>query len=176
MRIIINSLEDIENRKSELRQTAMRTKEQLLALANSKDAIPLLADMKFSTIGCDPLDSERQLNLIEQINQTFTYLASFLAAEYLLKKYPLSMPLILNLGASKGLDIESPQCGGIGAEVFAAVNPNNNNKLKNDCEKISARSGITHKYVFFMCPGYRSGYKVNDPLFPDVFIIAVSDD
>ena len=86
------------------------------------------------------------------------------------------MPLILNLGTSKGLDIESPQCDGIGAEVFAAVNPNNNNKLKNDCEKISARSGITHKYVFFMCPGYRYGYQVNDPLFPDVFIIAVSDD
>ena len=176
MRIIINSLEDIENRKSELRQSAIRTKEQLLALANSKDAIPLLADMKFSTIGCDPLDSKRRLNLVEQLNQTFTYLASFLAAGYLLKKYPLAIPLILNLGTSKGLDIESSQCGGIGSEVFAAVNPKNNNKLKKDCEKISSQQGITHKYVFFMCPGYRSGYQVNDPRFPDVFIIAVSDD
>ncbi len=176
MRIIISSLGDIENRKSELRQSALRTKEQLLALASSKDAIPLLADMKFKKVGCDPLESKRQLNLIEQLNQTFTYLASFLAAEYLLKKYPSAKPFILNLGTSNGLDVKSSKCGGIGAEVFAAVNPKNNDKLINDCRKISSQPGITHKYVFFMCPGYKSGCQEDDPQFPDVSIVAVSEE
>ena len=176
MRIIINSLEDIENRKSSLSQSAIRTKEQLLVLASSKDAITLLADMKFAKVGCDPLEPTRQLNLIEQLNQTFTYLASFLAAEYLLIKYPTAIPLILNLGTSNGLDIESSQCGGIGAEVFAAVNLKNNDKLIKDCRKISSQTRITHKYVFFMCPGYKSAYQADSLEFPDVSIVSVSDD
>ena len=176
MQITISSLRDIENRKYKLRQSAARTKEQLLTLASSKDAIPLLADMKFKMIGCDPLKSKRQLNLVEQLNQTFTYLASFLATEYLLKIHPSAKPFILNLGARRGLDIESSKCGGIGAEVFAAVNPKNNNKLKKDCEKIFYQTGMTHKYVFFMCPGYKSGRQEDDPQFPDVSIVAVSED
>ena len=176
MRIIISSLRDIENRKSELRQSAVRTKEQLLALASSKDAISLLADMKFEKVGCDPLESKRQLNLIEQLHQTFTYLASFLATEYLLKKYPSAKPFILNLGTSNGLDIKSSKCGGIGAEVFAAVNPKNNDKLIKDCKKISSQTGIAHKYVFFMCPGFKPGRQEDAPQFPDVSIVAVSEE
>ena len=129
--------------------------------------------MKFDRIGCDPLDSKRDLNLVEQINQTFTYLASFLAAEYLIKQYPNAGPLTLNLGTSKGLDIESSGCGGIGAEVFAAVHPRNNNKLLIDCGKISKRL-IAHKYVFFMCPGFTAGPQKNDPQFPSVSIIALA--
>jgi len=176
MRIIISSLRNIESKKFELRQSAVRTKEQLLALASSKDAISLLADMKFEKVGCDPLESKRQLNLIEQLHQTFTYLASFLATEYLLKKYPSAKPFILNLGTSSGLDIKSSKCGGIGAEVFAAVNPKNNDKLIKDCKKILSQTGIAHKYVFFMCPGFKSGRQEDDPQFPNVSIVAVSEE
>jgi len=176
MRIIISSLSDIDNKISELRRSALRTKEQLLVLAYHKDAISLLAHMKFEEVGCDPLDSKRQLNLIEQLHQTFTYLASFLATKYLLKKYPSAKPFTLNLGTSSGLDIRSSKCGGIGAEVFAAVNPKNNDKLIKDCRKISSQMGITHKYVFFMCPGFKSGRQEDDPQFPDVSIVAVSEE
>jgi len=112
--------------------------------------------MKSETVGCDPLDSETPLNLIEQLNQTFTYVASAKAAKILLEHHPDLAPFTLNLGTTSGIDIESDKGGGLAVEVFAAVNISNNRKLAKDCEKVSLTTAH-YKYVFVMCPGYEAG-------------------
>lgn len=112
--------------------------------------------MKFEPLGHDPLDGSRRLNLIEQLNQTFTYLAALRAAEKLFQLHPEAASFVLNLGNVSGWDIESPDDGGIVAEVFAAVTPTNNQKLTADVKKLLS-AHHTHRYVFYMCPGIPPG-------------------
>ena len=112
--------------------------------------------LKFQAVGCDPLDLSRQLNLIEQLNQMFTYLASFNGAAFLFERHPKAQSLSLNLGTSSGFDIQTPEGGGIAAEVFAAVTPQNNRKLAKDIEKVSA-SDAKYRYVLFMSPEHEAG-------------------
>lgn len=137
-----------------------RSSEQaLLQLTNSgvgNQGLQVLWSMKFSPIGCDPLDADTPLNLIEQINQTFTYLASAKAVRLLLQLHPELAPFTINLGTSPGSDIESRDCEALAAEVFAAVNTSNNRKLAKDRAKVS-QCNAQLKYVFFMCPGYQLG-------------------
>ena len=59
--------------------------------------------------------------------------------------------LTLNLGTSKGTDIETVDCGGVVAEVFASVDPTNNSKIQKDIKRIRLNSA-KHKYVFFISP------------------------
>jgi hypothetical protein len=129
---------------------------QLSQLGAGVDGLRALWSMKFMPVGCDPIDSEVPLNLIEQLNQTFTYLASARAVKFLLAIHPELAPFTLHLGTSPGSDIESGKDGGLAAEVFAAVNTSNNRKLAKDVAKVDSTSA-QHKYVFFMCPGYDEG-------------------
>lgn len=64
--------------------------------------------------------------------------------------------LSLNLGTSSGFDIQTPEGGGIAAEVFAAVTPQNNRKLAKDIEKVSA-ADAKNRYVLFMSPEHEAG-------------------
>lgn len=77
----ISSKADITRHIEQCRVAAEATKTKLLEIAATKDALALLYQMKFCQVGCDPLDHLRPLNLIEQLNQIFTYVASFRAAE-----------------------------------------------------------------------------------------------
>jgi len=131
-------------------------KERLLELSETRNGIQLLEAMKFEKVGYDPLDTERELNLVEQMNQSFTYLASFRAAEILFQRHEGLSELSLNLGTRAGSDIESLEAEGIAAEVFAATRPTSNGKLKKDIAKVAA-TDATHKYVFFICPGIEAG-------------------
>jgi hypothetical protein len=137
-------------------RSADRALMQLSQLSSGAEGLRALWSMKFQPVGCDPMDSEVPLNLIEQINQTFTYLASARAVKLLLALHPELAPFTLNLGTSPGSDIESYSDGGLAAEVFAAVNTSNNRKLAKDLSKVG-RTLAQHKYVFFMCPGYEEG-------------------
>jgi hypothetical protein len=114
--------------------------------------------MKFHKIGCDPINANRQLNLVEQVHQTFTYLATFRSVELLFTLHPNLAPFTVNLGTKAGWDIESNRKNELVGEVFATVNPKNNRKLRNDIEKV-AESSAHHKYVFFMCPNCQTGRK-----------------
>jgi hypothetical protein len=129
-----------------------------------------LARMKFEELGFHPME-ERRLNLIEQVNQTFTYLVSLAAAEDLLTRHPGFAPLHLNLGTSPGYDLVS-RSQDIVAEVFAAVRRTNNRKLAKDVIKVD-RSEAQHKYVFFHCPGETPGVSHLER-FPEVRLIALS--
>lgn len=113
-------------------------------LLESKSGIDLLKEIKFNQNGFDPL-FEEPMNFIEQINQTFTYLVSLEAAEWLLSIYP-DKTLQLNLGT--GYDIVSDD-GDIICECFASTSPDSNRKLLKDAEKLCENKTARNKYIFF---------------------------
>jgi hypothetical protein len=147
-----------------LEESAECTRKCVRELLDRDDsALAFLAKLKFEHSGCDPLDPKRALNLIEQLNQTFTYKASFQAAEWLLRKHPEHAPLKLNLGTASGTDIES-QDGAIAAEVFAAVDPHNNRKLQQDIERLREEPA-EWRYVLYISPatdGQQDEYQKDD--------------
>ncbi len=147
---------DLEERRELLLASAEQTQIQIAELAGVEDPIQFLFRLKFDEVGCDPLNCSRPLNLIEQLNQTFTYLASFSGAEFLFGHHPEVKRLVLNLGTSGGSDIETTEGEGIAAEVFAAVTPRNNGKLAADIEKVS-KSSAKYRYVLFMSPEHETG-------------------
>jgi hypothetical protein len=110
----------------------------------------VFARLKFEPVGVHPVE-DRPLNLIEQINQTFTYIASLHGARWILDRHPRSAPLHLNLGAIKGFDIESDDRSVV-AETFAAVDPRNNDKLAKDIRRVR-EADREYGYVFYLCPG-----------------------
>ena len=152
-------------------QSAVRAMEQITKLP-AREALRALWSMKVERIGCDPLDSDTPLNLIEQLNQTFTYVASARAAKELLLRHPKLAPLTLNLGTASGTDVESVECGGLAAEVFAAVSTRSNRKLEKDIYKVGL-TAAKYKYVFFMCPGYAAGRQQKLETRPDVEVWSV---
>ncbi len=150
---LVSSDADATHLVAAITASAARVLGQLRLREKSDSALRDLWALKFEPIGCDPLDSERPLNLIEQLNQTFTYLASARASRLLLRLHPELAPFKLNLGTAAGWDVESSAQGELVAEVFAAVNTSNNRKLEKDLACVAAASARL-KYVFFMCPGY----------------------
>ena len=154
---IIESCADCDDIEKRVVDAVAQTVTSLKELLASPDALQAFAAMKFELSGLHPIE-ERRLNLIEQINQTFTYLASVRAARWLLEKHPETVALRLNLGTAKGSDIESldwdgGRDGSIVAETFASVNPNNNDKLAKDIARVSA-TGARYRYVFYICPAH----------------------
>ena len=168
----IGTLEEVEKTIHALALSAEETRKALASLAAENDGIQFLSEMKFSEIGKDPLNRNRALNVVEQVNQTFTYLASFKAVEYLLKLHPEGAPYVLNLGTASGSDIESKNKQYLAAEVFAAVNPTNNNKLTKDIEKVS-KAEAKFRFVFFMCPGIDKGRQQGRPEYPGVEVYSL---
>ena len=113
----------------------------------------MLWRVKFKEIGFHPIE-DRRINLIEQLNQTWTYVAALEAARILLVKHPTSGAMSLAPGAhfSQPLDIMSGD-GKVGAEVFAVVDPKSNEKLKRDRAKLASKTRDDLKlYIFFMSP------------------------
>jgi hypothetical protein len=110
--------------------------------------------MKFDPAGFHPIEGHA-LNLIEQINQTWTYVVALAAARQLLDLHPEAGGYRLAPGAhaSLPLDIMSQNKGLVGAETFAAVRPGNNGKLAADLKKMATRPEL-HRYVFFMSPHF----------------------
>lgn len=154
--------------------SAAKAIEQIARLP-AADALRSLWSMKIEQVGCDPLNAEAPLNLIEQLNQTFTYMASARAVKLLLRLHPELAPFTLNLGTTSGSDIESSKNGGLAAEVFAAVNTSNNQKLKKDINKVGVTTA-ENKYVFFMCPGYVAGRQRRLEVNPTVQVWSVGVD
>lgn len=146
---IIRSGMELEGLERQIAGTAKKTIRALRERLSKAEPLQALAEMKFDRCGCHPTEG-RPLNLVEQINQTFSCLASVRAAKWLLENHPGAVPFRLNLGTTKGTDIVSLD-GTIAAETFAAVDPKNNRKLEKDTAKVS-KTGAEHKYVFYICP------------------------
>ncbi|MEZ7503006.1 hypothetical protein QO189_11035 [Psychrobacter sp. Arc29] len=151
----VNDIKELEQLERKLYESMDKTLLQISSDVSLTSSQTLFSKMKFGGVGFDPLDSKRVLNIIEQINQSFTYLASFYALEILFTEYAELAPFKLNLGTAPGSDIES-ECGELAAEVFAAVTPTSNQKLKKDINKVLATDAKL-KFVFFMCPNFELG-------------------
>ncbi|ARE84282.1 hypothetical protein ROSMUCSMR3_02815 [Roseovarius mucosus] len=121
---------------------------------HSGSPMELLRAIKFDAVGFHPL-AGHALNLIEQVNQTATYIVALEGARLLFDLHPGEPGYVIAPGAymSHPLDIMSINEGQVGAETFAAVDPRNNNKLKKDLVKLSTRTEGS-RYVFFSSPRY----------------------
>lgn len=150
--ITVGSIKDADLLLEGLRRSATKIADWISNFQG--DPLQLVKHMKFDTVGFHPI-THHPLNLIEQVNQTWTFAVALLAARQLLKLHPEAGPFLLAPGAhaSQDLDIMSSIPGLVGAETFAAVKPTNNNKLFADLTKLLERPEV-HRYVFFMSPGY----------------------
>lgn len=150
--MLIRSLEDIDRHLDKIRKAAADT--QAWIAAQTGDPLDLLRRMKFETIGFHPIEGHA-LNLVEQINQTWSYLVALAAVRQLLVLHPDIGGYRLAPGAhaSIPLDIMSEVEGIVGAETFAAVDPRNNDKLAMDLAKMAMRQE-EFRYVFFMSPRF----------------------
>lgn len=149
--VSVSSGAEVDALMARLRDSADLTTTRLRELlGREQDPLRVFKQLKFEEVGCDPLAPARRLNVIEQINQLFTYEATFHAARWLLDRYPSHAPLILNLGTNAGTDIESRD-GQVAAEVFATVDPRNNRKLERDIERLQSRTALW-RYVFYLAP------------------------
>lgn len=155
----VGSVREARDLEARVLRSAARASDELREILGTEAGMPAFRRMKFEPIGYDPLDEERRLNLIEQVNQSITYLVSLRAVEFLLQAHPSAGPYRLNLGTAAGLDVESGD-GSVVAEVFAAVTPDNNQKLQRDVERV-AESRASHRYVFYA--SQRPGREVHAP-------------
>ena len=169
-RRIISSESELGPLMQQIALSASSAVESIVAVCAAVSPIDALRQIKFEPVGFDPLSST-SLNLIEQVNQTFTYLATLEALRYLFHRHATSAPFTINLGTEGGPDIFSAD-GKVIAEVFAAVAPNNNEKLKKDACKISSAQA-PHRYVFFACPREAQGERPELKASPGVKIISL---
>lgn len=152
MSLVITSEADVQRHLALVRQSAKKTRAWIFA--HQGDPLSLLRDLKFETVGFHPIE-ERALNVIEQINQTWTYTVALLAVRKLFELHPEVTAYRVAPGAhmSQPLDIMSAEEGVVGAETFAAVDPANNRKLSKDLQKLTMRPE-RYRYIFFASPGF----------------------
>jgi hypothetical protein len=158
MPITVQTIDQIDPHLARVRDAAHRTAQALARLTNSEqNGLEVLHQMKFKQIAWHPVD-DRPLNLIEQVNQTWTFLVSLKALPFLFERHPEAGGFRLNLGTEGGTDIESLVPNVVAAEAFAAVHPSNNRKLTKDLKKLARECpGVPAKYVFFYAPGFPPG-------------------
>lgn len=115
----------------------MHRKEITNLIASQPDGIEMLRRMKFTEMAQHPLE-DRSLNLIEQINQTWTCLV-LKALPFLFERHPDAGGFRLNIGTKSGTHILSLVPNIVAAETFAAVRPSNNRKLAKDLKKLAGK-------------------------------------
>jgi hypothetical protein len=168
-RAVIRTVHDAEALHTQVLRSAERTAAWLHSFTGSP--LELLAALRFQTVGHDPLIGE-SLNVIEQLNQTFTILVSLRAVERLIEMHPEANGFRLALATSSGRDIESVEPNLVAAEVFSATHPGSNQKLKKDIARLAADPAI-HRYVFFATPTYSSGRQLQLETMPGIGVHCV---
>lgn len=137
----------------------------------SGEPMALLRAMRFEKVGFDPLTKE-PLNIVEQLNQTFTIMVTLRAIERLIEMHPKAGGFRLALGTSSGRDVESVVPDLVAAEIFSATHPNSNQKLKKDVMRL-ATDPARYRYVFFAAPGFKAGRQEQLEREPGVQVHAV---
>ena len=149
----IRTIADAEQMHAQILDGAARTVAWLRGVEGEPMAV--LKKLRFDTVGHDPLTGS-PLNVVEQLNQTFTILVSLRAVEKLIELHPEAGGFRLALGTSSGCDIESVTPGLVAAEVFSATHPNSNQKLRKEIARL-ADDPAQYRYVFFASPTYKVG-------------------
>jgi hypothetical protein len=122
-------------------------------------------------VGYDPLTGE-PLNIVEQLNQTFTILVSLHAIERLIELHPEAGGFRLALGTRSGRDIESVRPNHVAAEAFSATRPTSNQKLTKDLTRLATDTAL-RRYVFFASPGLSPGRHVELETVPNIQVHVV---
>lgn len=150
--LIVRSRADVERHLDLIRASAARAQEWVVA--HRGDPLDLLRQLKFHEVGFHPVE-DRQLNFMEQLNQTWTYAVALEAARKLLELHPEAGGFNVSPGAhmSIPLDIMSIEPGMVGAETFAVTKPTSNDKLNKDLRKLAERPEL-RRYIFFSAPGF----------------------
>ena len=157
-----------ENRiMSNTRIAIASLQEQLMRL----EGIEALRLMKFTKCGGDPFTGEH-LNLVEQINQTFTYLVCLEAVRVLMERHPdRDIQYVVSFGSKNGFDVMSRD-GSIVCDCFAAVKPDRHGQLIRQVRKVSGCMEAKYKYVVFYTvekkPALLQRIKLK---YPDVVVI-----
>lgn len=150
----INSREELSRHHLEVLTAARKTSANLQRLLTQHHGIDLLHELRFMLTAFSPFNSDKLYNIVEAINQSFTSLVSFAGAELIVQCHlddsKNALPLQLNVGPVAGYDIQNSD-GSIIAECFAAVTPDNNNKLANDFRRLQG-TDAEYKYLFFYSP------------------------
>jgi hypothetical protein len=156
--LTVSSVADADALMDKIRATAISV--QNWVALQTGDPLDMLRRMKFEPVGFHPIEGYA-LNIVEQINQTWTFCVALAAARQLLLLHPDAGGLRLAPGAHacQALDIMSVTEGCVGAETFAAVTPRNNGKLAADLLKLAARPE-RHRYVFFMSPHFQGNKRL----------------
>ena len=170
--MVIETVEQAEDLKQKICQTAEDAYEQLKAISRTNSALEFLFQMKFSKIGFDPIEGT-ELNIIEQINQLFSDLVVVEALHDLLSKYP-GKRFKLHLGSESGFDIESMD-GEVAAECFAVTSSDSNRKLKMDSVKLMKKALHQKKYIYFYSQNDVE-YKLENiyKQFPDITYVRIA--
>jgi hypothetical protein len=168
-RPVIRTIAEAEAMHAQLAESAARTAKWLGAFKG--EPMALLKSLRFELVGHDPLTGE-PLNVVEQLNQTFTILVTLRAIERLIKLHPEAEGFRLALGTSSGRDIESVMPNLVAAEVFSATRPNSNQKLNKDVERLKP-DPARYRYVFFAAPGFSAGRQVELEKHPPIQVHAV---
>jgi hypothetical protein len=168
-RSLIRSVHDAEALHAKVLGGAERTAAWLRGFTGSP--IQLLTALRFQTVGHSPLTGEA-LNVIEQINQTFTILVSLRAVERLIEMHPEANGFRLALATSSGRDIESVEPDLVAAELFSATHPGSNQKLRKDIARL-ASDPARYRYVFFAAPKYATGRQTRLETAPGVEVHCV---
>lgn len=152
MHLTVRTVADIEDYLDKVRQAAVHARDWIAV--QDGEPLDLLRRMKFEPVGRHPVDG-RPLNLVEQLNQTWTFAVALAATRELLTLHPEAGGYRLAPGAhaSIPLDVMSEVENLVGAETFAAVDPRNNRKMEADLAKMAGRPE-RHRYVFFMSPRF----------------------
>lgn len=153
--MLISSIEEARVRIAEIEHAALPPYEELQR--HRHGPLDWMYRMKFEPIGRHPTNGH-PLNIVEQVNQTWSWIVALKAAEQLLALHPEAggYELAPDASMSQALDIMSVAPRLVGAECFAAVHPRNNRKLAKDLAKLAIRSE-EHRYVFFMSPAFPAG-------------------
>jgi hypothetical protein len=133
-RPVIRTVAEAEAMHARLLDGAARTATWLRDF--NGEPMSLLRALRFDTVGHDPLTGE-PLNVVEQLNQTFTILVTLRAIERLIGLHPEAGGFRLALGTSSGRDIESIVPNLVAAEVFSATRPASNQKIKKELARLS---------------------------------------
>lgn len=152
---IFSNQEKVADIKRKIIET---TNESVEKLYTSVNGISFLSEIKFGKVGFDPL-LEEPTNFIEQVNQTFTYIVSLEAIEFLLVKYP-NKSFRVNFGVKAGYDIESLDNSVI-CECFATTTPDSNKKLESDVKRLYQSNTVADKYVIYYAKHDKPKHKTN---------------
>jgi hypothetical protein len=154
MILSISSQADIASHIANIENATARA---VTAIATLGSPTETFKRMKFERIGFHPIELH-PLNIVEQINQTFTYLVALRATAWLLDRHSDAGGFMLAPGAKAALplDIVSLRTNIVGAETFAAVHPDNNRKLAGDLLKLRDVQ-YQFRYAFFYAPGFPPG-------------------